>query len=251
LLVRKLAGACRRYLNWYGNLSYDVETNGEAFVLETLARFEPKLLLDVGANVGDWTLLARSRCPGAEIHAFEVSPPTHARLVERTKALPRVMCRNVGLSDAPGSLRLRHYADVPELTTATDYPHPFPATELEGRVVTGDSHAAEHGIEHVDLLKIDVEGMERAVLAGFSGMLGRRAIDLVQFEYGRVSILTHVLLRDFHELFAAHGYVVGKIFPDHVEFRPYDFQDEDFLGPNYLACREDLVDRLRAFGGRG
>jgi len=59
---------------------------------------------------------------------------------------------------------------------------------------------------------------------------------LVQFEYGRVNILTHFLLRDFYELFARFGYVVGKIYPDHVDFRSYDLGDEDFLGPNYFAC---------------
>ena len=53
------------------------------------------------------------------------------------------------------------------------------------------------------------------------------------------SILTRFLLKDFHELFAEHGYVVGKIYPDHVDIRDYDLGDEDFLGPNYLACRAE------------
>ena len=40
---------------------------------------------------------------------------------------------------------------------------------------------AEH-IEHVDVLKIDVQGAEYAVLAGAAGLLDRRAVDLIYLE---------------------------------------------------------------------
>ena len=64
-----------------------------------------------------------------------------------------------------------------------------------------------------------------------------------------LTVALPTILRDFHTLFAEHGYVVGKLFPDHVDFRAYDLKDEDFLGPNYLACAADdpMVARL---GGR-
>ena len=81
-------------------------------------------------------------------------------------------------------------------------------------------------------------------------MFARRAIDVVQFEYGRVSILTRFLLRDFHEFFESRGYAVGKVYPDYVDFRRYDLADEDFLGPNYIACNEQRQDIVRALAGR-
>src|SRR5439155_19181087 len=93
------------------------------------------------------------------------------------------------------------------------------------------------GIREVDFLKLDVEGAEHLVLQGLENHLRDRRVRFVQFEYGRVNILTHFLLRDFYQLFAAYGYVVGKIYPDYVDVREYDLSDEDFLGPNYLACR--------------
>jgi hypothetical protein len=58
----------------------------------------------------------------------------------------------------------------------------------------------------------------------------------VQFEYSRINIYTKFLLRDFYQLFEGYGYVVGKLFPDHVDVRPYAMNDEDFMGPNYIAC---------------
>lgn len=250
-LVRKLAGVCRRFLAWYGNNDFELGSNGEAFVLETLAAFGPRILFDVGANVGDWTIAACARCPGAEIHAFEIARPTFETLVAATRHLPAVHCLNAGLADAAGTIRIRHYDQLPALTTAVDYPHPFPFTELTADVVTGDGYAAEHGIEHIDLLKIDVEGMEPRVLDGFSGLLARKAVDVVQFEYGRASILSRFLLRDYHALFRERGYAVGKIFPRYVDFRDYELADEDFVGSNHLACLESKAEYLEALSGRG
>lgn len=248
-VMTKIASLCRRYLAWHGNFNYDLWTNGEAFVLQTIAAFRPRLLLDVGANVGEWSLAANAHCPDAEVHAFEIAPPTFESLVANTRHLPRVSCRNVGLSEAAGTVRLRHYAACPALTTSADYPHPLPFVELDGQVISGDAYAAAQGLERIDLLKIDVEGMEQQVLKGFEGMLRRKAIDLIQFEYGRVNIMNGFLLRDFHAFFGERGYVVGKIFPNHVDFRAYDLADEDFMGPNYLACRADLPDYVDALRG--
>jgi hypothetical protein len=103
--------------------------------------------------------------------------------------------------------------------------------------VRGDSFLQREGIAEVDFLKLDVEGAEHLVLKGLEDRLQQRSIRFIQFEYGRVNILTHFLLRDFYQLLTGYGYVVGKIFPDYVDFREYELGDEDFIGPNYLACR--------------
>jgi hypothetical protein len=143
---------------------------------------------------------------------------------------------------------LRHFDGAPALTTASDYPHPLPSVSIVGRTRRGDDYAREAGIERIDFLKIDVEGMEERVLRGFSGMFDRQAIDVVQFEYGRVNILNRFLLRDAYEFFTACGFVVGKIYPSYVDFRDYALGDEDFLGPNFLACRAARSDYLHALG---
>jgi len=249
VFMRKFAGACRRYLAWYGNLSYDIRTNGESFILETLAAFAPGTLFDVGANIGDWSIAAATRCPHASVHAFEIAAPTWDILRERTRQFPQIKAWNIGFADVAGPIRIRHYGSLSALTTSTDYPHPFAFTELDAEVMTGDAFASAHGIEHIDLLKIDVEGMEHRVLNGFREMLSRKLIDLIQFEYGRVNIVNRFLLRDFYSFFRERGYVVGKVFPNHADIRDYDLKDEDFMGPNYLACRQDKPEYLQALGG--
>jgi len=59
-------------------------------------------------------------------------------------------------------------------------------------------------------------------------------------------LLKPQLLYDFYRFFEEHGYQVGKIYPDHVEFRGYSVRDEDFRGPNYLAIRRELQDLIAA-----
>ena len=252
--LRKLASWCRRYLAAWGNLDYDSASNGESRVLQVLAEFNPTLIVDAGANVGDWSLAAARLCRNAQVHAFEISPPTFARLSANTAAETRIHCHAVGLSDQAGPLLLRHFADAPALSTTSDYPHPLPSSEIAASVVTGQDEADRLGWTHIDFLKIDVEGMEEQVLLGFDRLLRAQHIDLVQFESGRVNILNGFLLHRSAAFFRERGYVLGKVYPDQVDFREQTLDDEDFLGPNYLACRQDrvdLIDRLRGSWERG
>lgn len=71
------------------------------------------------------------------------------------------------------------------------------AGAIQASVTTGDTYLEERGIAHVDILKIDVEGAEMSVLHGFENTLARGAIDLVQFEYGAINLVTLDLLSGF------------------------------------------------------
>lgn len=236
---RTLARLCRQYLKWYGNASYKPERNGERWLLRRLARADLRTILDVGANVGTWSTLAATAFPAATIYAFEIVPATFERLRAQTAGSPRIRPVSRGLADRGGRLAIRYHPAASTHATFTEYPHGWTGETLQCEVTTGDAFLAQEGLAAVDFLKLDVEGAEHLVLQGFAQALAQRRIRFIQFEYGRVNVLTRFLLKDFYDLFAAHGYVVGKIYPDHVDVRPYDLGDEDFLGPNYLACRRE------------
>jgi FkbM family methyltransferase len=238
-VLRTAAKLCHQYLKWFGNASYKPARNGERWLLHAL-RDEPMgTVLDVGANVGTWSLMAAELFSQASIYALEVIPDTAAALRDRVAQQPRIKSFNLGLAAHTGTLSLRYHAAASTHATFTDYPHGWTGELIECPVIRGDEFLAREGIAKVDYLKLDVEGAEHLVLQGFENLLRDRRARFVQFEYGRVNILTHFLLRDFYQLFEGYGYVVGKIYPDYVDFRTYDLSDEDFLGPNYLACRDN------------
>jgi FkbM family methyltransferase len=191
--------------------------------------------------------MAEKCFPSATIYALEAIPGTAATLRNSTAGHQRIQCFAVGLADHTGTLTLNYHPSASTHATFTDYPHKRSGEAVECAVHRGDEFLDRQGIGEVDFMKLDVEGAEHLVLRGLENSLRAQRIRFVQFEYGRVNILTHFLLRDFYELFRSYGYVVGKIYPDFVAFREYDLADEDFLGPNYLAChaRDSLVGRLR------
>jgi FkbM family methyltransferase len=239
----------RSYLDLDGNRNYSAATNGEERVFELIARAGCTCVFDVGANVGNWSLRARRLAPAATVHAFEVVPDTAALLARSTASDPRIRTNACGLAREEGQLEVRYYPTFSEgsgVTAAVDLPFEVRICD----VTTGDAYCARNGIERIDFLKVDVEGGEDSVLHGFRGMFGAGAVDTVQFEYGLPNIESHFLLRDFHAFFGEYGFVVGKIYPNHVDFRPYDpYLDEDFRGPNYLAVRSERAAVVAALSG--
>lgn len=246
-LVRRLAHYNSTFKRWYENFDVNFYSNGEHFVLKSLEGCGFKTIFDVGANVGDWTLMARQIFPDAEVHAFEIVGQTYETLKRRTAGVPDIVLNEFGLSDADGEIAIKFFPGADALATATDYPHSQGHVTVAGRTVRGDAYVEEKQIERIDFLKIDVEGMENLVLEGLRETFEAGKVSVVQFEYGTVNILTGFLLHDFYEFFVSRGYRVGKIYPNYVEFRDYKFEHEDFIGPNFLAvsaARPGLIERL-------
>ncbi len=255
--ARTLAGFFDRALLAWRNRRYDISQNGEEELLRRLAPFRPRVVFDVGANEGEWTLAAFKHLAEARVHAFEIAPDTAARLAANLAAVgERAVVNRFGLAEAEGEVTI--YV-VPGDSTATStladaaaantsVRDPAESRTARARASTGDSYMAATGVDRIDLLKIDVEGAEPGVLRGFGRALGERRIDVVQFEDGLGSVLSRFLLADFAAFFEARGYVIGKLLPDGVAFKPDEVTDEDFIGPNYVACladRADLVAALR------
>jgi FkbM family methyltransferase len=248
LLPRALRRAARSYLDMDAGRTFEPAVNGEQRVLQSVADAGARVVFDVGANVGDWADALLRQIPNAELHAFEIVPDIAEQLARRFADRAGVTVNAVGLGASAGDVSVHYYPSYSEGSGMLELPFELAQERRSARVVTGDAYCDEHGIAHIDFLKLDVEGVEGQVLDGFQRMLETRAVDAVQFEYGLANIESHVLLLDFHRRFDALGYDVGKVYPNHVDFRPYDRRvDEDFRGPNFIAvsrARAELRGRL-------
>jgi FkbM family methyltransferase len=245
------AHAARRYIEIIENRHYEFAENGEEWLLARVGATRPAVVFDVGANIGDWTAEVRKAAPGAEVHSFELIPPTAAKLSERFKHDLSVYTVGSGLLDEPGTVEVTHYPGEPVLSgvALAGAEHPFVHETLQVPVVRGDDYCDTHGIDRIDYLKIDAEGSDHLVLKGFERMLRAGAVGAVQFEYGRANAANHFLLADFYDLLVGAGMVVGKLYPTYVDFRDYDVTHEDFIGPNFVAVQEDRSDLIRLLAG--
>ncbi len=236
------------------NVDFDLGTSGERHVLELIAAQSPapQVLFDVGANKGEWSRLAGSLMPAATIHAFEVVPETAALLTTALSVLPQARVNDFGLSMEKDEIVIYSHAEIGD-SSATAFPIGGASAsgysvEHRGRVRRGDEYMRACGIETVDFLKIDVEGMDLHVLKGFGELL--RAVKVIQFEYGAFNIQSRALLKDFFDLLKPFGFKIGKVYPLGVEFFDYRFTRENFMGNNYVAVRQDGSGTAELLAGR-
>jgi FkbM family methyltransferase len=146
-------------------------------------------VVDVGANIGNSLASIAAVHPAAEILSFEPNPGLWPVLEDSIARIPNpVELRKIGLADADGvvdfyipvvdgthivgeaSLSLDHFDDhvVSERLKSYSAHGVFSLIRTEVRVARYDAL----GIAKApDLVKIDVEGLEVAVLEGMKGML--------------------------------------------------------------------------------
>lgn len=237
------------YLTSYNNIDFDFTRNGERLILRRLAEFSPRTVFDVGANVGDWSIMASDAMPTATVHGFEIAPPTHAAFVRSVRGHDRIVPHDYGLSNKEGEVEVAYFPNASTVTTTIMENEVFSDGKevIRVPVKTGDDVCADLGIGEIFLLKIDVEGAEHFVLDGFKNMLSQGKIDVIQFEYGMVSIYSGFFLKDMYALLEQYGFAIGRLYRNGVEFKDYSpVEDEDLTGPNYIACRKDRSELLNA-----
>jgi len=170
------------------------------------------VILDAGANVGYFTLLFAKWLRGkGVVHSFEPFPET-ARRFERNLELnpglrPLVRLHRSALSDFVGKMRM----SVPDQgNQGCNFLSPSGETEVE--VTTLDSFCEGERIERVDLIKIDVEGSEVALLRGAEKFIRRLRPVLVievnqstlqRFGYSSRDLIEHIGQYGYHLHYAS------------------------------------------------
>jgi FkbM family methyltransferase len=124
---------------------------------------------DVGANVGYFTLVAATALANrGQIVAFEPGENAFARLVENISlnAYDNIKTFQLAVSDREGEAVLHVLGDIAD-SSASLYPAgPAQGREEVCRTVSLDHFRREEDLSPPDLIKLDVEGAELAVLQG-------------------------------------------------------------------------------------
>lgn len=197
-----------------GELAYvpaPLEARGEHMLFygfdapQAALRFAPSngVVVDIGANLGEWAVpLAKSVGGGGQVLCCEPNPAMAAAL-SATLAINNLLhaaVLPVAISSGDGNGHLAVDTVDSGQSRLANAGVPVPLRSL-------DSIVAEHRLDRLDLVKIDVEGHEAEVLAGAATTLSRLRPALI-FESAREPADERALIADRLE---ACGYDVVAV----------------------------------------
>jgi len=188
---------------------------GELWEPEIVVRF-PELIrpgsiaIDAGANIGLHSIAMAARQPEVkQVIAFEPHTEIFRCLINNTTAWPMILPLNKGLGREAATLSMQHLNGTTNpagaiVSAAGKGPHPVELVPLDSLPLSD-----------VSLIKIDVEGMEMAMLAGAMNLLKRERPALI------VEILNDLGRRqDKIDWLCSLGYSAEPLNPEDVLFTP-------------------------------
>ena len=133
------------------------------------------LVLDCGVNQGEFSGWLSSNI-GCRIHGFEPDP----RLFVKLPNFPGCTFHQLAISNNNGTLML-YLGD--SLCSSLHYKEDDARETFEVRTVTLPEFCRQHGIEKIDLLKMDIEGAELPVLSDLAESFLREKVAQIAIEF--------------------------------------------------------------------
>jgi FkbM family methyltransferase len=151
----------------------------------------PKLkwVVDVGANVGQWSTMLLDLITPEKLVMIEPEPAAFAKLKSRFAGRANIELHQVAVGDRDGVTRFRITRDT---TGASVLPPRLEMRELIGQNWTVESEiecpmkkldTILAGFAEISLLKMDVQGFEEQVIAGAAEVLRRTKFLLIELNY--------------------------------------------------------------------
>jgi len=157
---------------------------GASVLFSTLKRFgfSPCLVLDVGANHGNWTRTALQFFPEAQYVLIE--PQNHLKVFvqDLIDSGCKIRWVNAGIADQPGMLPF-HIASRDDSSTflpSDKDPQTRLASEIMVPVETLDSLLSRYNLPVPDMVKIDAEGFDLKAVQGAASLIGKTDVFLLE-----------------------------------------------------------------------
>lgn len=236
----------RRLYCWArGDLANDPNLNGEYWLLSQLTDHANSggVFLDVGANVGEWSLHALAVAASANLRirvfAFEPCSATRDMLRQALRTSENVEVVPVALAAAEGEADF--FSRGAGMGTNSLHEVSGPASERV-RLTTLDRFLEERDIDRVTVLKIDTEGFDFEVMKGADHALTHGRIDLVQFEYNWRWLLNKASLREVFHFVKGKPYRVGKLAGKSIHFyEDWHPELDRYFENNYVLVRRNTA----------
>lgn len=188
-------------LFWTGLEGFEPESLGPFY---QLAR-NSQGVLDIGANTGIYALVGAAGNPGARVIAFEPVPEIFEYLSRNAElnGFAKLQVERLALGDGDGEIEFYVPAAI-TLATGGSAAAGFreAGQTLRVRCTTLDDYLHHHGDPQIDLVKMDTESTEPAVLDGATGTIARcRPAIVCEVLRGRTEAALQARLEPQHYLF--------------------------------------------------
>ncbi len=133
------------------------------------------VFLDIGANIGWYSINVSRAMPDAKIHAFEPIPNTFSYLIKNLvlNNTSNVIPHNIGFAEQDGELDFFYYKEVAGNTSLAKLSRRDSLERLTSNVRRLDEFVENNSLE-VEFIKCDVEGAELLVFKGGTGLIEKQ-----------------------------------------------------------------------------
>lgn len=133
----------------------------------------PRVIVDIGANIGLFAIYMAERFPAARIYALEPESRNFARLKANTVAFPQITAIQAALWHESTEVQvvdpgIGHWGFATENAPDGALGEASSAALQSVAALTVDALMAREQIAFIDILKIDIEGAEKEVLTDTS-----------------------------------------------------------------------------------
>ena len=195
----KMRYSCNHYITTYEG--YKIKTHDHIFrELKYIVPFylkkykikENDIIIDAGAYIGGFALLAAMMAPKGKIVAFEPNPAAADKLIENIELnnIKNIIVRRKGLWNEKTTLKFHQDLSPTDSSSASSFileDNPYITDKDENNtsveVDTLDNELKKLGISKVDFIKMDIEGSEINAIKGAEETLKNHDVNLAIASY--------------------------------------------------------------------
>lgn len=201
------------------NYENDVVSGEKAFIKYLISRnlLNTGVIMDVGANVGHYSMMLRKSNITLPIYAFEPHPAAFKKL--QSAALLHAFtpvrqgageqCATATMYDYAGNAGSEHASMYKEVITNF---RSSAVDEVSIDLTTIDTFIEANNITDIALLKIDTEGNELNVLKGACNAIEKGLINAIQIEFNEMNVISRTFFKDIIDILP--GYDFYRLLPD-------------------------------------
>jgi len=195
-----------------------------------------RVVLDVGANVGQTTSVYRREFPYADIYSFEPVSTTFHELTANSITLSGVHLFQMGFGSQASSATISLGEDSRMNSIVYRVGEDSEIVEIQ----TLDEFVTQHNIDLIDFLKIDTEGYELEVLKGGRDLLRNQRIGMIYIEAELMQTTRHfVPVEEINGALREYGYEIFGVY----EQQPHWTGEHSILFCNVLYVAPGLIPR--------